>query len=36
MTETDARLSFDVEGSIAKGRRLIELYQQTGFGGSGC
>jgi transaldolase len=25
-TETDARLSFDVEGSIAKGRRLIELY----------
>ncbi len=27
-TETDARLSFDVEGSISKGRRLIELYQQ--------
>jgi transaldolase len=25
-TETDARLSFDVEGSIAKARRLIELY----------
>src|ERR1700751_294651 len=25
-TETDARLSYDVEGSIAKGRRLIELY----------
>jgi transaldolase len=27
-TETDARLSFDVEGSIAKARRLIELYGQ--------
>ncbi len=27
-TETDARLSFDVEGSIAKGRRLIELYEK--------
>src|SRR5256885_9955987 len=26
-TETDARLSFDVEGSIKKARRLIELYQ---------
>src|SRR6201993_5362098 len=25
-TETDARLSFDVKGSIEKGRRLIELY----------
>jgi transaldolase len=25
-TETDARLSFDVEGSMAKARRLIELY----------
>ena len=25
-TETDARLSFDVEGSIAKAWRLIELY----------
>jgi transaldolase len=25
-TETDARLSFDVEGSIKKARRLIELY----------
>ena len=25
-TETDARLSFDVEGSIAKAKRLIELY----------
>src|ERR1700693_2149143 len=26
-TETDARLSYDVEGSIAKARRLIELYE---------
>jgi transaldolase len=27
-TETDARLSFDVEGSINKARRLIQLYQE--------
>src|SRR5262249_54485852 len=27
-TETDARLSFDVEGSIKKARRLIELYKE--------
>src|SRR5213080_5306006 len=27
-TETDARLSFDVEGSINKARRLIKLYQE--------
>ena len=27
-TETDARLSFDVEGSIDKGRRLIQLYEE--------
>jgi transaldolase len=27
-TETDARLSYDVEGSIKKGRRLIELYAE--------
>jgi transaldolase len=26
-TETDARLSYDVEGSIAKGRQLIKLYE---------
>src|SRR5213080_2026098 len=26
-TETDARLSFDVEGSISKARQLIELYE---------
>ena len=30
-TETDARYSFDVEGSIAKGRRLIELYEEKGI-----
>ena len=30
-TETDARLSFDVEGSIKKARRLIELYQERGI-----
>src|SRR5205085_7338322 len=27
-TETDARLSFDVEASIAKARRLIKLYEE--------
>src|SRR5947207_5067025 len=27
-TETDARLSYDFEGSIAKARRLIELYEE--------
>jgi transaldolase len=31
-TETDARLSFDVEGSIAKARRLIDLYKEKGIG----
>jgi transaldolase len=30
-TETDARLSFDVEGSITKARRLIQLYQERGI-----
>jgi transaldolase len=29
-TETDARLSFDTEGSIAKGRELIKLYETQG------
>src|SRR4051795_9339105 len=29
-TETDARLSFDVEGSINKGRQLIKLYEEQG------
>src|SRR6185437_4904202 len=31
-TETDARLSFDVEGSIKKARRLVELYEERGIG----
>jgi transaldolase len=30
-TETDARLSFDVEGSINKGRQLIKLYEEQGI-----
>jgi transaldolase len=30
-TETDARLSFDVEGTIAKARHLIALYKQQGI-----
>src|SRR5205814_3533421 len=30
-TETDARLSFDVEGSINKARRLIKLYEERGI-----
>jgi transaldolase len=29
-TEVDARLSFDAEGSIAKARRLIHLYEDAG------
>lgn len=31
-TEVDARLSFDIEGTLAKARRLIDLYQQAGIG----
>ncbi|HJT80194.1 MAG TPA: transaldolase [Chthoniobacterales bacterium] len=31
-TETDVRYSFDVEGSISKARRLIELYKEQGIG----
>jgi transaldolase len=31
-TEVDARLSFDVEGTLAKARRLIELYANAGYG----
>ncbi|MFI0434741.1 MAG: transaldolase [Parachlamydiaceae bacterium] len=30
-TEVDARLSFDVEGSIKKGLHLIELYEEMGI-----
>ena len=29
-TEVDAGLSFDIEGTLAKARRLIELYKQAG------
>lgn len=29
-TEVDARLSFDVEGSIMKAKRLIDLYEEMG------
>jgi len=31
-TETDARFSFDVEGSIKKARRLVKLYEEQGVG----
>src|SRR6266478_3640911 len=27
-TETDARLSFDIEGSIKKARQLVKLYEE--------
>ncbi len=30
-SEVDARLSFDVQGSIEKGRQLISLYQKRGI-----
>ncbi|MBS0648762.1 MAG: transaldolase [Verrucomicrobia bacterium] len=30
-TEVDARLSFDVQGSVAKARHLIELYEAAGI-----
>src|SRR5450830_47069 len=30
-TETDARLSFDTAGTIAKGRKLIALYEAAGI-----
>ena len=30
-SEVDARLSFDVDASIAKGRKLISLYQNAGI-----
>ena len=30
-TETDARLSFDIQGSIEKGRQLIALYEKNGI-----
>jgi transaldolase len=31
-TEVDARLSFDSEGTLAKARRLIEMYAKAGIG----
>jgi len=33
-TEVDARLSFDADATIAKGRRLAALYQQAGIPGN--
>ncbi len=30
-TETDARLSFDTEGTVKKGRELIALYEKAGI-----
>jgi transaldolase len=30
-TEVDARLSFDTEGSLAKARHLIHLYEESGY-----
>jgi transaldolase len=31
-TETDARYSFDVEGSMNKARQLVKLYEEQGIG----
>jgi transaldolase len=31
-TEVDARLSFDIEGSVMKARELISLYKEAGIG----
>src|SRR4029077_13829055 len=31
-TETDARFSFDVQGSIKKAQRLVKLYEEQGIG----
>ena len=31
-TEVDARLSFDTDASVAKARRLVELYDEAGIG----
>ncbi|MGY0633825.1 transaldolase [Luteimonas sp. A478] len=31
-TEVDARLSFDTEATVAKARRLVELYAKAGIG----
>ncbi|KAH7639389.1 transaldolase [Dermatophagoides farinae] len=31
-TEVDARLSFDIDGSVQKARKIIELYETMGIG----
>src|SRR3979409_565885 len=31
-TEVDARLSFDMEGSLEKARRIVALYEKVGVG----
>ena len=31
-TETDARFSFDVQGSIRKAQCLVKLYEEQGIG----
>lgn len=31
-TEVDARLSFDIESSIAKARNIIQMYEKQGYG----
>ncbi|OTF76636.1 transaldolase-like protein [Euroglyphus maynei] len=31
-TEVDARLSFDIDGSVKKARKIIELYETMGIG----
>jgi transaldolase len=31
-TEVDARLSFDTEATVARGRRIVERYEQAGIG----
>lgn len=30
-TEVDARLSFDISGSVQKARKLIEMYEEVGI-----
>ena len=31
-TEVDARLSFDIDALVQKGRKLIKLYEEIGVG----
>jgi transaldolase len=35
-TEVDARLSFDTNATVARGERLIELYQAQGISVTAC